>query len=375
MATQEYPLRLFPPDHTHPTTRDVARQVKEGGGANALTEAQRRADEARYQEVRCRSALNRVEGMPFRWTLNPYRGCTHGCHYCFARRYHEQFELGAGDDFASLILVKTNLADVLARELDRPAWTREVVALGTATDPYQPIEGHYRLTRRSLELLSSSRTPVAIVTKGPMVVRDIDVLRSFAQRAACTVCVSVPSTDEDAWRRLEPGTAHPLQRLRAVRLLVDAGIRAGVLMAPIVPGITSHPRLLAETVRAIADHGARFVGANILYLQGGTRTHFLTFLEREYPELVNGYAELYAGGSKHARPGYANQVRALVQVLQERAGLSRRYGPDDEPSPEPAGGGLPTQSSFAWSASDQAERRARQAEDSAGPRKAGRRGA
>jgi DNA repair photolyase len=142
MAPQEYPLRLFPTDRTNPTTRDVARQVKEGGGADALTEAQRRADEARYQEVRCRSALNRVEGMPFRWTLNPYRGCTHGCHYCFARRYHEQFELGAGDDFASLILVKTNLADVLARELDRPAWTREVVALGTATDPYQPIEGH-----------------------------------------------------------------------------------------------------------------------------------------------------------------------------------------------------------------------------------------
>ena len=137
------------------------------GGADALTEAQRRADDARYQEVRCRSALNPVEGMPFRWTLNPYRGCTHGCHYCFARRYHEQFELGAGDEFASVILVKTNLPDVLRRELGRPSWTRELVALGTATDPYQPIEGHYKLTRQSLEALCARAHAGGPGDKGP----------------------------------------------------------------------------------------------------------------------------------------------------------------------------------------------------------------
>src|SRR4051794_24942489 len=157
------------------TARDVANTVKTGGTA-ALTEAERRADEARYQEVTCRSALNRVEGMPFRWTLNPYRGCTHSCHYCFARRYHVQFEMNADDEFASVILVKHNFVDVLGRELDRPAWKREHVAFGTATDPYQPIEGHYKLTRGAIQALTRGRTPFGLITKGPMVVRDIDVL-------------------------------------------------------------------------------------------------------------------------------------------------------------------------------------------------------
>jgi DNA repair photolyase len=315
-----FPLAL------RPTTRQVADRVREGG-AEALTEAQRRADEARYQEVTCRSALNHVEGMPFRWTLNPYRGCTHGCHYCFARRYHTQFELGAGDEFASIILVKTNLVAVLKRELDRPAWQRELVALGTATDPYQPIEGHYRLTRGALAALAAARTPVGLVTKGPMVVRDVDLLQELSRRAAVTVYVSVPSVDEDAWRRLEPGTAHPLQRLRAVRALSDAGIRAGVLMAPIVPGITSSREQLAETVRAIADHGARFVGANVLYLKGGTRTHFLQFLAREYPELSDSYEEMFAGGA-YLPDGLRNEVRAVVRDLRASAGLTSR---EDEP--------------------------------------------
>src|SRR5262245_45588549 len=146
----EEPLILDP--GRRPTTRTVALRIRESGEA-ALDEARRRADAARYQEVSCRSALNRVEGMPFNWTLNPYRGCTHGCHYCFARRYQTQFELGFGDEFSSLIFVKVNFADVLRRELDKPSWTRELVALGTATDPYQPIEGHYKLTRRAIEAL------------------------------------------------------------------------------------------------------------------------------------------------------------------------------------------------------------------------------
>src|SRR4029079_11223202 len=148
-----FPL-LFAICATRPTTRAVADAVKRGGTA-ALTEAEARADQARYQEVTCRSALNRVEGMPFSWTLNPYRGCTHGCHYCFARRYHVQFEMNSDDEFASVILVKRNFVEVLRQELDRPGWNREQVAFGTATDPYQPIEGHYRLTRRSLEVLAA----------------------------------------------------------------------------------------------------------------------------------------------------------------------------------------------------------------------------
>jgi DNA repair photolyase len=222
----ELPL-LFDLGARKPTTREIADRVKSGGTA-ALTEADRRADEARYQEVVCRSALNPVKGMPFNWTLNPYRGCTHGCHYCFARRYHVQFEMDSDDEFASIILVKRNFVDVLARELDKPSWTREHVAFGTATDPYQPIEGHYKLTRGTIEALTRGRTAAGIVTKGPMVVRDRDVLADLTRAAGVTVYMSVPTVDEDAWRILEPGTAHPLQRLRAVRELVDAGINAGV---------------------------------------------------------------------------------------------------------------------------------------------------
>jgi len=311
-----HPL-LFETGRRKPTLRDVADTVRHGG-SEALTEAQRRADAARYQEVQCRSALNAVRGMPFKWTLNPYRGCTHACHYCFARRYHRQFELDAGDEFASVILVKHNIATVLRRELDRPAWTREQVAVGTATDPYQPIEGHYRLTRACLEVLARARTPLGIVTKGPMVVRDIDVLSDVARASSCRVYLSVPTVDDEAWRALEPGTASPMQRLRAVRQLVDAGIEAGVLMAPIVPGFSSSREKLERTIKAIADHGARFVGCNVMYLQDGTRTHFMNFLEREFPAMRPRFERLYA--KKYPPEQYQREVKAMVALLHRRHG-------------------------------------------------------
>ena len=319
-STSTYPLfvDLAAP---RPSTRDIAEVVKRGGTA-ALTEAERRADQALYQEVTCRSALNRVSGMPFNWTLNPYRGCTHGCHYCFARRYHVQFEMNAGDEFASVILVKRNVADVLARELDRPSWTRELVAVGTATDPYQPIEGHYKLTRGSIEVLALGRTPIGLITKGPMIVRDRDVLLNATRAAACTVYMSVPTVDESAWRTLEPGTAHPLQRLRAVRDLIDAGINAGVLMAPIVPGFSSSRSKLERTIKAIADHGARFVGCNVMYLQDGTRSHFMKFLEQAFPSVLPRYERLYA--NKYPPAEYRKNVKGMVRALQNRYALARR---------------------------------------------------
>lgn len=309
---------LFDLGPARPTTRQVSALVR-AGGVSALTEAERRADDATYQEIRCRSALNRVTGMPFEWTLNPYRGCTHGCQYCYARRYHAQFELDAGDQFASVIFVKTNLIDVLRRELDRPSWGRALVALGSATDCYQPIEGHYRLTRQALEVLHGSRTPIGIVTKGPMVVRDADLLADMAAGAGCSVYVSVPSVDETAWRALEPGTAPPLQRLRALRALVDAGIRAGVLMNPIVPGITSKPASIERTIKACVDHGARFIGCSVMYLDGGTREHFMRWLADAYPHLVDRYDHLYAG--KHAPAGYRAEVKQVVGMLKARYGV------------------------------------------------------
>jgi len=323
---------LFDLGKPKPTTRDVADLIRLGGGADALTEATRRADAARYQEVRCRSALNPVKGMPFEWTLNPYRGCTHACHYCYARRYHTQFELGADDEFASVIFVKTNFVDVLRRELQKPSWKSDYIAVGTATDCYQPIEGHYKLTRGALEALCDYRNPAGIITKGPMIVRDKDILVDLSKRAGCSVYISVPCVDEGVWRQLEPGTAPPMQRLRAVRELIDAGVRTGVLMNPIVPGISSRPALMEQTMKAIADHGARFVGCNVMFLEGGTRDHFTRWLEAEHPELVEGYRGLYA--RKYASSSYRKELHAVFNALRDKYGLNRRDR-DERPADEP----------------------------------------
>src|SRR5688572_3927034 len=334
----ESPLLLFDLGKPRPTTRQIADLVRERG-ADALDEAMLRADAAKYQEVRCRSALNHVKGMPFEWTLNPYRGCTHGCHYCYARRYQTQFELNSDDQFASIIFVKTNFVEALRKELARRSWTREYVAVGTATDCYQPIEGYYQLTRRSLEALLEFNNPAGVVTKGPMIVRDKDVLKDLTAGPGVSVYISVPTVDEDAWRALEPGTAHPLQRLRAVRELTDAGIRAGVLMNPIVPGITSKPALLERTMKAIADHGAQFVGCNTMFLEGGTRDHFMRWLEQEYPQLVDGYRTLYT--RKYAPTSYRKEVGNVLGMLRKKYGVNGRDEDDDsaeskgKPQPEP----------------------------------------
>jgi DNA repair photolyase len=330
------------------TTRDVARVVKQAG-ADGLTEAERRADAARYQEIRCRSALNRVKGMPFEWTLNPYRGCTHACHYCFARRYQTQLELNAGDEFSSLIFVKINFVQVLQRELDHPKWTRDLAALGTATDPYQPIEGQYKLSRGTLAALAAGRTPVGLLTKGPMVVRDIDVLQDVMRlTSGSTVCMSVPSVDEESWRTLEPGTAHPMQRLRAVRLMADAGLEAGVLMAPLVPGFSTHPAKIEATVKAIADAGARFVGVNILFLDGGTRDHFMRFISDEFPAMTEHYAHLYA--RKYVSKDYAERVKKTVGILKAKYGLTtrRRRGDDEGDAHPEAPSPTPVQTTLEW---------------------------
>jgi DNA repair photolyase len=312
-----------------PTTRDIAKLVKDGG-VDALPDARRRGDAATYQEIRCRSALNRVKGMPFmKWTLNPYRGCTHGCHYCFARRYQTQLELNAGDDFASVIFVKTNFVQVLRRELDRPSWAKENIGFGTATDPYQPIEGTYKISRGVLEALRDAATPVGIVTKGPMIVRDADLLQDLSERTTCRVHISIPTVDEDAWEKLEPGVAHPAQRLRAVRQLVDAGIDCGVLMAPIVPGFSTHPAKIERTIKAIAESGARSVGAMVMHLDGGTRDHFMAMLNREYPEMIEKYEKLYA--SKYVAKDYDKRVQEVVSLMRERYGIKPRKKKADEP--------------------------------------------
>lgn len=213
-----------------------------------------------YREMLCKSVLQKVYGMPFPWSINPYRGCVHSCHYCYARGTHSYLDHNVGDDFSSIIYAKVNAPGVLRVELAKPSWRHESVSIGSATDPYQPAEGRFKITRRILETLHEGHTPATIVTKGTLVLRDIDVLQALSARAGVTVCVSVPTVDRAVWRATEPGTAPPEQRLRAVERLNAAGIHAGVMAAPILPGISGTPERLEDTVRAAAAHGARFCG-------------------------------------------------------------------------------------------------------------------
>ncbi len=295
-------------------------------------------DGVEFRAVTCQGALNRVSGMPFGWSLNPYRGCAHDCQYCYARGTHQFLNLNGSTQFSRVILVKTNVAEVLARELARPRWRREEVAVGTATDPYQPIEGQRRLTRRCLEVFARYRTPVSLVTKGPMVVRDLDVLQELTERAGVTICVSVPTVDEETWRRAEPGTAPPWQRLRILRRLVDAGVHAGVFMAPLLPGLSADREQIERTMHAAADHGAQFIGHGLLHLGPEVRDHYVGFLEREYPELLAGYERLYGKGvqRKYAVRKYSEAVALRVDEARRARGYDDhehhrevRYSPFD----------------------------------------------
>ena len=285
----------------------------------------------RYEKVQCRSALNRVSGMDFKWSLNPYRGCVHGCHYCFARRFHGYYDLNAGSDFTGIILVKANVAEVLGSELSRRSWRREPVTIGTATDPYQPIEGKYRLTRRCLQAFVDWRSPVSLVTKGTMAVRDTDVMVELERRAGCTVCFSLTTLDDDLWRKLEPGTPPPSKRLAVMQGLVAAGVNAGVAVAPIIPGITDDQANLEAVTRAAADHGARFLWGSTLRLQPGTKEHFLEFLDREYPVLSASYRQLYPGA--YASRSVDNDVQTRIGNLKASYGLAERRS--RQPTPRP----------------------------------------
>jgi len=230
--------------------------------------------------------------------------------------------------------VKTNVAQVLRRELARASWEQEPVAIGAATDPYQPAEGRYRLTRACLEALAEAANPFSIITRGPLVVRDLDVLAAAARVAEVSVTFSVPTLDDAIWRSTEPGTAPPRQRLRALARLVDAGIRASVGMAPILPGLSDRPELLADVVREARAAGATGVWANLLHLNPGTREHFLAALERDWPELLPEYERLYAHGA-YLRAAETNPVRERVRALAREHSIRDRRRVRLEPPPEP----------------------------------------
>ena len=249
---------------------------------------------ADYRLEPCKSALNPVRGMPFRWSLNPYMGCVHRCTFCYVRHFEQRADRPSDDRYGRSIRVKTNVAEVLRRELARPSWEHESVALGTATDPYQPAEGRFKLTRACLEELKRAHNPFSIVTRGPLIVRDLDVLQEASALVEVSVHFSLPTIDERVWRTTEPGTAPPRSRLEAVRRLSAAGIDVGVGMAPILPGLSDRPEQLEEVVRAARAAGAKSIWANVVHLQPAVREHFMEALVRDWPEEVERYEALFA---------------------------------------------------------------------------------
>ncbi|MPZ65029.1 MAG: radical SAM protein [Pseudonocardiaceae bacterium] len=276
-----------------------------------------------FYEVWARSIVNKVPGasrMPFRWTINPYRGCSHSCVYCFARRTHEYLDLDSGHDFDSKIVVKVNAPELLRAELRRPRWGREHIAMGTNVDPYQRAEGRYRLMPPILEALRDAANPFSILTKGTLVLRDLDLLRHAAAVTEVAVNVSVGFVDEQLWRSVEPGTPASRARLDVCRKLTEAGIGCGVLMAPILPYLTDSDEQLDATVRAIAETGATSVSPIVLHLRPGAREWYLGWLKREYPSLLPRYRELYARGA-YAPQFYQRDVTARVAQLARYHGV------------------------------------------------------
>ena len=286
-----------------------------------------------YREEPCRSALNRVQGMGFDWSLNPYMGCVHRCTYCYVRAYELRADRPSDDRYGRSIRVKVNVAEVLRRELARPAWRREHVAIGAATDPYQPAEGKYRLTRRCIEVLGAARNPFSLITRGPMIIRDVDVLQDAARRAEVGISFSIPTLDQDIWRKTEPGTAPPRQRLRALRTLADAGIAVGVGIAPVLPGISDKPELLEDVARAARDAGATSVWCNVLFLRPGTREHFLEGLARDWPDMLARYQRLYA--QPYLSPRFTDPIKQQVAEIRARLGIADRRPMKLEPPPAP----------------------------------------
>jgi DNA repair photolyase len=287
-----------------------------------------------FYEVHARSIINHVpsDRFGFNWTINPYRGCSHACVYCFARPTHTYLDLNAGRDFEQQIVVKVNAADLLRAELRKPRWTGELIAMGTNTDPYQRAEGHYRLMRGILRELNAVRNPYSILTKGTLIQRDFDLLADGAAVGDVAVNFSVGCIDERVWRETEPGTPHPLRRLELCRRLNELGVPCGVLMAPILPGISDSPEQLRATVEAAAAAGATHVTPLVLHLRPGVREEFMPWLDATHPELVAGYKQIYKRRS-YAPKEVSDPVRSTVAQISHRIGPVRP--PDGSSRPHP----------------------------------------
>jgi DNA repair photolyase len=295
-----------------------------------------------FHEVRARSIINRVPGasrMPFTWTINPYRGCSHACVYCFARSTHSYLDLDSGHDFDSQIVVKVNAVELLRRELSAPGWQGEHIAMGTNVDCYQRAEGRYRLMPGILAALRDRANPFSILTKGSLILRDLLTLEQAAQVTTVSTSVSVGFTDHDLWRSVEPGTPSPGKRLEVCRTLTDHGIACGVLMAPVLPYLSDSPEQLSATVSAIAASGASSVTPLVLHLRPGAREWYFQWLARHHPGLVRRYQALYRD-SAYAPGWYQRRIARQVEELAAQQGMDparrSRPGAAQEPPQEEA---------------------------------------
>lgn len=296
-----------------------------------------------FFEVRAKSIISRVPAasrMPFEYTINPYRGCSHACVYCFARNTHTYLDLDAGHDFDSKIVVKVNAPELLRRELAAPRWSGASIAMGTNVDCYQRAEGRYRLMRGILSALRDHANPFSILTKGTLITRDLDLLRQAAEVTSVGISFSVGFVDEAIWRAVEPGAPSPRRRLDAVRQFVDAGFAVTVLMAPVLPGLTDTDESIESTVDAIATAGASAVVPITLHLRPGTREWYAAWLARVHPELEPRYRELYGRGS-YAPKAFQREISARVYTAARRRGLNRA-GPAEHRQPgDPATPAIP----------------------------------
>jgi DNA repair photolyase len=285
-----------------------------------------------FFEVHARSVINRVPDssrVPFRWTINPYRGCSHACRYCFARNTHTYLDLDAGHDFDSKIVVKVNAPALVRKELNARKWQGEHIAMGTNVDVYQRAEGKYRLMPGILQALLDARNPYSILTKGTLILRDLDLLLASAEVTDVGLSVSVGCADEELWRALEPGTPSPRRRLGVCSTLSEHGLRCGVLMGPVVPFLSDSPAQLASTVRQIAEAGATHVSPIVLHLRPGAREWFLAWLAERHPDLVPRYRGLYGRGA-YAPKDYQQRVTEQVRELAERYHVGRGSPPPNQ---------------------------------------------
>src|SRR3954464_15257858 len=293
--------------------------------------------DTRFYEVRAKSALNRVpeqSQVPFRWTINPYRGCSHACVYCFARPTHKYLDMNAGRDFEKEIVVKVNVPEVLRAELGRRSWKGEHVALGTNTDPYQWVEGRYKLMPGIWEAFRDFRNPCSVLTKSPLLLRDVSLMKEVAEVAPITASLSIPTLDEKAWRATEPHTPNPRARIEAVAELNRAGIPCGVLVAPLMPGINDSPEQVERILELCSEAGATHIGGITLHLRGEVRAIFMDWLRAQRPDLVPQYEKLYARGAYAPRAERERIGKLVWQGKQKVGGFLReaplmRWRPED----------------------------------------------